>query len=118
MLYTNLKHIESAEEYKRVISENQNVTIICGRMGPLCIPVYRISEELENEYEHVRFFDMEYDNPESFYYHDLPEVQGLLEYPFTVYYRNGEVVKATGGIQTKAQMRAILDLEFASSVHV
>jgi len=28
-------------------------------MGPMCIPVYGIAEELETEYKHVKFFDME-----------------------------------------------------------
>jgi thioredoxin 1 len=117
MLYTNLKHIESAEEFVRIINGNENVTIICGRMGPLCITVYRIAEELEEEYDHVKFYDMEYDNPESYFFHALPEVQGFMEFPFTVYYKNGEVVKATGGIQTKSQVRAILDKEFARLPH-
>ncbi|MDD2306560.1 MAG: thioredoxin family protein [Prolixibacteraceae bacterium] len=117
MLYTNLNHIESAEEYARVLNKNENVTIICGRMGPLCIPVYRIAEELEEKYSHVKIYDMEYDNPESYFFHALPEVQDLTEIPFTIYYKNGEVVKATAGLQTKNQIIAILDKEFAASVN-
>ncbi len=112
MLYTNLKHIESAAEYAQIISENENVMIICGRMGPLCIPVYRIAEELEEKYSHVKIYDMEYDHPELYFFHDLPEVQNFPEYPFTVYYKNGEIVKATAGIQTKVQVEAILKKEF------
>ena len=37
MLYTNLKHIESAVEYAKIVNENENVMIICGRMGPFSI---------------------------------------------------------------------------------
>lgn len=118
MLYTNLNHIESAEEYARIINENENVMIICGRMGPLCIPVYRIAEELENEYSHVKIYDMEYDHPELYFFHDLPEVQNFPEYPFTVYYKNGEIVKATSGIQSKALMKAILDQEFTITINI
>ena len=117
MLYTNLNHIESAEEYARILNENENVIIICGRMGPLCIPVYRIAEELEEKYSHVKIYDMEYDNPESYFFHALPEVQNLMEIPFTIYYKNGEVVKATAGLQTKSQITAILDKEFAAPVN-
>jgi thioredoxin 1 len=117
MLYTNLNHIESAEEYERIINEGENVIVICGRMGPICIPVYRIAVELEEEYAHVQFFDMEYDNPESYFFHALPEVSDLLEIPFTLYYKNGQVVKASSGIQSKAQMKAILDQEFATTVN-
>jgi len=75
MLYTNLKHIESAAEQVEIINENSQVVIICGRMGPMCIPVYRIAEELETEYKHVKFYDMEFDNPESDIIRSLPEVQ-------------------------------------------
>jgi len=117
MLYTNLKHIESAAEYAQLISENENVMIICGRMGHTCIPVYRIAEELEEKYGHVKFFDMEYDNPESYFFHALPEVSDLMEIPFTVYYKNGAAVKATAGIQNKKQVEAILDIEFAVTVN-
>ena len=65
MLYTNLKHLETAADLKKAISENENVMVVCGRMGPMCIPVYGIAEELEEEYKHVKFYDMEFDNPES-----------------------------------------------------
>ena len=118
MLYTDLNHIESAEEYARIINENENVMLICGRMGPLCIPVYRIAQELEEEYSHVKFYDMEYDNPESYFFHALPEVRDFIEIPFTVYYKNGKVVYATAGIQTKAKVIAILNTKFAHTINV
>jgi len=117
MLYTNLKHIESAEEHARILSENENVMVICGRMGPMCIPVYAIAEELENEYKHVKFYDMEFDNPESYVIRNLPEVRGFMGIPFTIYYKNGKVVRATSSIQTKEQIKAILDKEFAQTVN-
>jgi len=116
MLYTNLKHIESAAEYNQAISENENAMIICGRMGPMCIPVYAIAEELEKVYPHVKFFDMEFDHPDAGVIRSLPEVKGFMGIPFTVYYRNGRVVKATSSIQTREQVKAILDKEFAVSV--
>lgn len=53
MLYTNLKHLESAADHKKAISDKENVMVICGRMGPMCIPVYGIAEELEKEYNYV-----------------------------------------------------------------
>jgi len=117
MLYTNLKHIVSAAEYAQIISENENVMVVCGRMGPMCVPVYRVAEELEKEYPHVRFFDMEFDNPESQFIRTLPEVRGFMGIPFTIYYKNGQVVKATTSIQSKAQITAILDQEFAAAVN-
>lgn len=117
MLYTNLRHIETATDHAKIIRENENVMIVCGRMGPMCIPVYRIAEELEDGYKHVNFCDMEFDNPESHVIRDLPEVKGFMGIPFTIYYKNGKVVKATSGIQTKAQVTAMLDKEFAVTVN-
>lgn len=116
MLYTNLKHLMSAADLKKAISENENVMVICGRMGPMCIPVYGIAEELENEYNHVGFYDMEFDNPESHVIRSLPEVQGFMGIPFTIYYKDGKVVKATSSIQSKSQVKFILDNEFAVPV--
>jgi thioredoxin 1 len=116
MLYTNLKHLESAADLNKAVSGNDNVMVICGRMGPMCIPVYGIAEELEDEYSHVRFYDMEFDNPESYIIRSLPEVSGFMGIPFTIYYKDGKVVKATSGIQTKDQITTILNEEFSATV--
>jgi thioredoxin 1 len=116
MLYTNLKHIESAAEHNKILGENENVMVICGRMGPMCIPVYEIAEELEEEYPNVKFYDLEFDNPEAYVIRQLPEVRGFMGIPFTIYYKNGKVVKATSSIQSKEQIKTILDKEFASTV--
>lgn len=115
MLYTNLHHIETAADHTDIINENENVMVICGRMGPMCIPVYGIAEELEEEYPHVKFCDMEFDNPEAHVIRHLPEVRGFMGIPFTIYYKNGKVVKATSSIQTKAQVTSILDKEFGKN---
>jgi len=117
MLYTNLKHLESAADHQKAITENENVMVICGRMGPMCIPVYGIAEELESEYTHVKFYDMEFDNPESHVIRNLPEVRGFMGIPFTIYYKNGKVAKATSSIQTRDQVTSILDTEFAVTVN-
>jgi thioredoxin 1 len=112
MLYTNLKHIETADAHQKFISENENVMICCGRMGPMCIPVYGIMEDLEGEYKNVKFADMEFDSPESHIIRNVPEVRGFMGIPFTMYYKNGKLVKATSSIQSMPQVRAILDVEF------
>jgi thioredoxin 1 len=114
MLYTNLTHIESAADHARILKENENVMVICGRMGPMCIPVYGIAEDLEEEYPHVKFCDMEFDNPESYVIRQLPEVRGFMGIPFTIYYKNGKVVKATSSIQNRHQVTTILDNEFST----
>lgn len=112
MLQTNLKHIESADEHKKFIEENENVMICCGRMGPMCIPVYAAMEELEGEYQSIKFADMEFDNPEAHVIRNAPECSGFMGLPFTVYYKNGKIVKATSSIQSKDQIKSILDQEF------
>ena len=117
MLYTNLKHIESAEEHAKIISENENVMVICGRMGPMCIPVYELMEELEGEYNHVKFYDMEFDNPEAHVIRNLPEVRNFMGIPFTIYYKNGKVMKATSSIQTHQQVTSILNELFGLPVN-
>ena len=117
MLYTNLKHIETAAEHAKIINENENVMVICGRMGPMCIPVYGIAEALESEYKHVKFYDMEFDSPEAYVIRNLPEVRNFMGIPFTIYYKNGKVVKATSSIQTREQVTAILNREFATTVN-
>ena len=116
MLYTNLKHLESASDLKKAISENENVMVVCGRMGPMCIPVYGIAEELEDEYKHVKFYDFEFDNPESHVIRSLPEVRGFMGIPFTIYYKDGKVARATSSIQTREQVTSILNKEFSATV--
>ena len=118
MLYTNLKHIESAAEHEQIVSQNENVVIVCGRMDPMCIPVYRIAEELESRYDQVKFYDMEFDNPESQVIRNIPEVIRFMSIPFTVYYKNGKVVKTSSGIQSKEQIISVLDEEFVVAQHV
>ena len=113
MLYTNLKHIESAEAHQKFINDNENVMICCGRMGPMCIPVYGIMEDIEDEFTHVKFADMEFDNPESHVIRNADECRGFMGIPFTVYYKHGKLVKATSSIQTMQQIHTILDENFA-----
>lgn len=112
MLMTNLKHIESEEEYNKVLNSNENLMICCGRMGPMCIPVYGAMKELESEYQNVSFYDMAFDNPDAGVIRNLPECNGFMGLPFTVYYKNGKVVKATTSIQNETQIKEILDTKF------
>ena len=113
MLYTNLKHIESAAQYTDIIKGGQNSMVIWGRMEPGSIIVYRIAEELEADYPNVKFYDVESDNPELNGVRNLPEFGNFEETPYTVCYKNGMLVKASSGIQTKDQIAAILDQEFS-----
>ena len=114
MLQTNLKHIVSEDDYQKALEENENVMICCGRMGPMCIPVYSTMIELESQYPNVAFFDMEFDIPAASLIKQLPQCANFMGLPFTVYYRKGKVVKATSSIQTPSQITDILDMHFTN----
>jgi thioredoxin 1 len=112
MLQTNLQHITSEPAFHKTITENENVMICCGRMGPMCIPVYEIMDDIQGEYPHVTFRDMEFDSPDARVIRSLPECQSFRGLPYTVYFKNGKVVKATSSIQTRDQVTTILDAQF------
>ena len=109
MLLTNLKHISSTRDFNELIESNENVMVCCGRMGPMCIPVLKAMEMMENDYPNVKFADMEFDHPDAHVIKNTPECNGFMGLPFTVYYKNGKIVKATSSIQTKEQIQEILD---------
>lgn len=111
MLDTNLKHIETGASLEELINSKENVMVCCGRMGPMCVPVYGAMEELKGsgDYDNVEFRDMLFDSPESTVIRNLPECSSFRGLPFVVYYKNGKVAKATSSIQSKDQVTAILD---------
>lgn len=111
-LYTNLEHIVTEDDFNKIINENENVMVCCGRMGPMCTPVLGEMEKLKSEYTNVKFFDMLFDNPNSHVITKLPECTGFMGLPFTVYFKNGKVVKATSSIQSGDQIKSILNDNF------
>jgi thioredoxin 1 len=112
VLDTGLPHVETNELYKKSINNHENVMLCCGRMGPMCIPVYDIMEELQSRYPHVYFCDMDFDGPAADMIRGLPETQLFMGLPFTIYYHRAEVVTATTSIQTEEEITAILDSKF------
>lgn len=115
MLNTNLKHLENESEISKVLEENENVMICCGRMGPMCIPVYKAMEVLQPKYPNVTFRDLEFDIPAADFIKQLPECASFMGLPFTVYFKKGQVVEATTSIQGMEQIVAILDRGFGKS---
>ena len=115
-LQTNLTHLVSKEDFNKLLEENENVMICCGRMGPMCVPVYGAMEDLEKsgKYDNVKFADMLFDLPDASVIRDLPECQGFMGLPFTVYFKNGTVVNATTSIQQPDMITEILDREFSN----
>jgi thioredoxin 1 len=115
VLPTNLEHIASAAELNETIKNHTNVMVCCGRMGPMCIPVYGVMEELQEEYTHIAFRDMAFDSPEAAAIRGLPECRSFMGLPFTVYFKDGKVAAATSSIQSRDQITTILDREFGQS---
>jgi thioredoxin len=114
MLQTSLKHVETSAQYKELIEGNDSVAIVCGRMGPMCLPVYDVMDNLTPKYPDVTFRDMDFDDPVSQQtIRALPEVREFAGLPFTMYYKNGKVVAATSSIQSKRQVKDILDRHLA-----
>ena len=114
MLRTSLKHLESKKELSDFIEQNENAMVCCGRMGPMCVPVYSIMAKLEKVYSSVAFADMEFDIPDASIIRNLPECARFMGLPFTIYYKNGKVVEATSSIQTMDQVKSILDKHFSA----
>lgn len=112
ILQTNLRHIASESEFHQTLLDNENVMICCGRMGPMCVPVYAAMLEVQDQYPHVAFFDMAFDAPFAHVIRNAPEARGFMGLPFTFYYKNGKAVAATSSIQNKAQVEEILKKVF------
>ncbi len=112
VLSTNLKHVATATEHAEILANNENVMICCGRMGPMCLPVYDIMEGLQSEYKHVEFRDMAFDSPEAAVIRNHPACSSFMGLPFVVYYKDGKLVSATSSIQNRDQITEILDREF------
>ena len=112
VLPTSLKHVATANDLSEILEKNENVMVCCGRMGPMCLPVYDIMEELQDEYTNVEFRDMLFDSPEAAVIRNLPEARSFMGLPFTIYYKNGNVVTATSSIQDRDQITEILNREF------
>ena len=116
-LRTGLHEFETADELKKFINENENVMVCTGRMGPMCIPVYGIMEELQDEdkYSHVKFAVMAFDSPEAHIVRNDPKCSGFMGLQFTMYYKNGATTHATLSIQSMDMVTSILDEHFATS---
>ena len=112
MLHTDLKHLEAIEETRGALENNENVVICCGRMGTMCLPVYAAMSQLESRYPQVCFYDQDFDGPAAGFIRHLPECASFMGLPFTVYFKNSEVVAATTSIQNENQLTEILDREF------
>ena len=107
-LNTNLELLSNRKDVETVIHDNSNVVIVCGRMGPMCVPVYGIMESLREKHPNIKFYDMLLHLPEANIIKELPECRSFKGLPYTVYFKNGKVAKATSSIQTSKQVKDII----------
>ena len=114
MLLTNLPHVDSDSALDDVLTNNENVMLCCGRMGPMCLPVYDLMEQCKDDYPNVAFVDMDFDGPAASAIRRLPAVRSFTSLPFTLYFHKGQLVEATSSIQTKDQVTDILDRVFGA----
>jgi thioredoxin 1 len=113
MLQTKLTTLKGKQELKELIEKNEKVVVCCGRMGPMCLPVYEILDGFQEKYPDTQFRNMDFDTPDAAVIRDLPECHSFMGIPFTIYYHNGKVVKATSSIQTAKQIKDIMGEVFA-----
>ncbi|MHA1646420.1 MAG: thioredoxin [Promethearchaeota archaeon] len=108
MLQTPLESITSLSQHQELIKNNEKVVVVCGRMGPMCVPVYGIMDALKEKHTDVKFYDFEFDHPDAAVIRNLPECKFFRGLPFTIYYRNGKVVKATSSIQEARDVKGVI----------
>jgi len=90
--------------------------ICCGRNGPMCIPVYGIMEDLEGTYKHIKFADMEFDNPELQVIRNAPECRGFMDYLLPSITKT-EIGESDHEYSEWQQITTILDAEIWQTVN-
>lgn len=105
MLYTNLKHIENAHQYHKVVQENEHVVVACGKMDPASVNLYSALEKIRKRYQKVTFYDFEFDHPET---QSVGYDTFLTSCPAVVFIQNGEICRITHGEQTVEQLASHL----------
>lgn len=108
MLYTNLKHIESASDYWQIIRMHTNLVICYGRMDLHSIAIYNIMEEVQAEYPHIAFYDLEFDNPEFEMVRTHYACNHKNDVPYVIYLQNATLIRITNGSQKKEDVTVIL----------
>lgn len=112
MLNTPLNHLESVHAVHEVLEEYDQVMVCCGRMGPMCLPVYAVMDKLQSAYPNVHFYDQDFDGPGASFIRNLPECASFTGLPFVIYFDKGQVVAATSSLQTTEQVKMQLDRHF------
>ncbi len=103
MFDIKIVQILNSEEFDEALNNSGNLVVCAGRWGPMCIPVYKAMEKIDEE---GRFGDVvlrvvDFDSEIAERIRNLEECRNFRGLPFTIYYRDGKVVHATTSIQPK-----------------
>ncbi|MBN2498353.1 MAG: thioredoxin [Deltaproteobacteria bacterium] len=111
MMQTRIKHLVTRDDTSRAFADHPRLVVAAGRWGPMCIPVYKAMEELEDEdrYAGVAFRVVEFDLPAAIPIREARACGSFRGLPFVLYVRDGEIAHATSSIQTKDQIAALID---------
>ncbi len=111
MLGTNVREIESKEEFNSHVNENETTVICAGRRGPMCVPVYGAMAQMEKEkkFSEIEFRVVDFDTNAAMMIRTHEKCRNFMGLPFTVYYKDGEIVHATSSIQSRKQIEEHLD---------
>jgi thioredoxin 1 len=103
---TTVGQIKSVDEFNSYLKNNPRAVICAGRWGPMCIPVYKAMEQMEEKekYKDVRLLVVDFDTTSANSIRMDEKCRSFRGLPFTAYYLNGEMVHATSSIQTKQQL--------------
>lgn len=112
-LSTDLIHLRTGEDAERVVKDNENVVICCGRMGSAYVPIYKVMEDLRPRYPHVLFAEMVFCNRAAYVIKRLLDRSSYKGLPFIGCFKRGEVVHATSGVRTKDQIIRVLNGAFS-----
>ena len=106
MLGTKIQEIMSREELEKHLMENEAVIVCAGRLGPMCIPVYKAMEQMEQEkqFSNIKFLTVDFDTDAAIPVITSEKCRGFMGLPFTAYFKDGEVINATSSIQSRTQI--------------
>jgi thioredoxin 1 len=106
MFNIKVKQIAEANEFDEAVKNTENLVACAGRWGPMCIPVYGAMEQMETDskFNEINFRVVNFDSEPAGKIRSLKECRRFMGLPFIVYYKNGEVVHATSGLQTRQQL--------------
>jgi len=109
MLYTDLQHIENANEFALYKKQYNSIVVLCGRMNSQTVNVYRELLELKELFSQIVFCDLDYDNPE--FNEICISLKNIENTPLLLFIKNNKIVTSTTGVIEKEKIQKIINNE-------